>query len=79
MRPVHHPYGSALRQCLHPSSVCYDSYWPGPQHLYELQPVYGFANSSKDGVRFLRAAGHSDLYFLEDREASFDQVLPILL
>jgi len=51
-------------------------YWPGPQQLYELQPVYGFANSSKDGVRFLRAAGHSDLYFLEDREAPFDQVLP---
>lgn len=40
-----------------------------------MQPVYGFASSNKDAARFLRAAGHSDLWFLEDCEAPFQQVL----
>lgn len=39
-----------------------------------LQPVYGFSSSNKDAARFLRAAGHSDLWFVEDREAPFQQV-----
>jgi hypothetical protein len=39
-----------------------------------LQPVYGFASGSKDAARFLQAAGHADLWFLEDREVPFQQV-----
>lgn len=42
-------------------------------------PVYGFATTSRDAdkgvARFLRVAGHSDLYFLEDQEVSFDKVI----
>ena len=44
-----------------------------------LQPVYGFASGSKDAARFLQAAGHADLWFLEDREVPFQQVRGALL
>ena len=37
-----------------------------------LQPVYGF--SSKDPAKFLRVAAHPELMFVQDTEASFNQV-----
>jgi hypothetical protein len=37
-----------------------------------LQPVYGLA--AKDPSKFVRATGHPDVFFVQDRELSFDQV-----
>jgi len=37
-----------------------------------LQPLYGFSN--KDPAKYIKAAGHSDLYCLQDKELSIDQV-----
>jgi hypothetical protein len=36
------------------------------------QPVYGFA--SGDPLRFKRAVGHKDLFYLDDREVDFKEV-----
>jgi hypothetical protein len=44
-----------------------------------VQPVYGFASGTKDAARFLQAAGHADLWFLEDREVPFQQVLRLCI
>jgi len=38
-----------------------------------VQPLYGFGN--KDPARFVRAAGHPDVFYVEDRELSVDQVI----
>lgn len=37
-----------------------------------LQPVYGFA--SGDPLRFKRAAGHKDLYYIDDADVEFKDV-----
>lgn len=36
------------------------------------QPVYGFA--SGDPLRFKRAAGHKDLFYIEDKDVEFKEV-----
>lgn len=38
-----------------------------------MQPLYGFA--SGDPLRFRRAIGHSDLFYVEDRDLEFKEVL----
>ncbi|CAN1799472.1 Transcription initiation factor TFIID subunit 6 [Linum perenne] len=40
--------------------------------LLSLQPVYGF--TSKDSQRFKRAAGHKDLYYVDDKPLEFKDV-----
>jgi len=52
-------------------------------HLFDIlilwvlnQPVYGFA--SGDLLRFKRAVGHKDLFYLDDREVDFKEVGAIL-
>lgn len=42
----------------------------GSLRLY--QPLYGFA--SKDKSRFKRAAGHKDLFYIDDKDVEFKQV-----
>jgi transcription initiation factor TFIID subunit 6 len=37
-----------------------------------LQPLYGF--SSSDPLRFRRALGHSDLFYVDDKELDFSEV-----
>lgn len=39
---------------------------------FVLQPLYGFA--SGDPLRFRRALGHSDLFYVEDRDLEFKEV-----
>jgi transcription initiation factor TFIID subunit 6 len=39
------------------------------------QPVYGFA--SGDPLRFKRAVGHKDLFYIDDREVDFKEVRTI--
>ena len=41
------------------------------------QPVYGFA--SGDPLRFKRAVGHKDLFYIDDREVDFKEVRTILM
>ncbi len=41
--------------------------------LRNVEPMYGFSNN-KDPAKFVRAAGHPDVYFVQDPELSFDQV-----
>lgn len=41
------------------------------------QPVYGFA--SGDPLRFKRAVGHKDLFYLDDREVDFKEVVALLM
>lgn len=38
-----------------------------------LQPVYGFAGN-QDRAKFIKATGHSDLYFVQDPEVPLDAV-----
>jgi hypothetical protein len=38
-----------------------------------VQPLYGFA--SGDPLRFRRALGHSDLFYVEDRDLEFKEVI----
>jgi transcription initiation factor TFIID subunit 6 len=40
--------------------------------LLLVQPLYGFA--SGDPLRFRRAMGHSDLFYVEDRDLEFKEV-----
>lgn len=40
--------------------------------LITLQPLYGFA--SGDPLRFRRALGHSDLFYVEDIDLEFKEV-----
>lgn len=41
---------------------------------YFCQPIYGFANG--DPLRFKRAAGHKDLFYINDKEVEFKDVRP---
>jgi hypothetical protein len=41
------------------------------------QPVYGFA--SGDPLRFKRAVGHKDLFYIDDREVDFKEVRTVLM
>lgn len=41
--------------------------------LRNVEPVYGFA--SGDPLRFKRAVGHKDLFYLEDREVDFKEII----
>jgi transcription initiation factor TFIID subunit 6 len=41
------------------------------------QPVYGFA--SGDPLRFKRAVGHKDLFYIDDREVDFKEVRTLLM
>eukprot|EP00232_Nephroselmis_pyriformis_P011453 CAMPEP_0182887652 /NCGR_PEP_ID=MMETSP0034_2-20130328/20963_1 /TAXON_ID=156128 /ORGANISM="Nephroselmis pyriformis, Strain CCMP717" /LENGTH=144 /DNA_ID=CAMNT_0025021029 /DNA_START=47 /DNA_END=478 /DNA_ORIENTATION=- len=38
-----------------------------------VEPMYGFGN--KDPLRFVRAAGHPDVFYVEDRDLSFSQII----
>jgi transcription initiation factor TFIID subunit 6 len=38
-----------------------------------VQPLYGFA--SGDPLRFRRALGHSDLFYVEDRDLEFKEII----
>jgi len=38
-----------------------------------VQPLYGFA--SGDPLRFRRPVGHSDLFYVEDRDLEFKEVI----
>ncbi|KAF5837507.1 hypothetical protein DUNSADRAFT_4254 [Dunaliella salina] len=37
-----------------------------------IQPLYGFSN--KDPAKYIKAAGHPDLYCLQDKELSIEQL-----
>lgn len=37
-----------------------------------MQPIYGFA--SGDPLRFKRAAGHKDLFYIEEKDVEFKEV-----
>lgn len=37
-----------------------------------MQPIYGFA--SGDPLRFKRAAGHKDLFYIEEKDVDFKEV-----
>jgi len=37
-----------------------------------LQPIYGF--TSGDSLRFKRAAGHKDLFYIDDKDVEFKNV-----
>ncbi|XP_050219604.1 transcription initiation factor TFIID subunit 6-like [Mercurialis annua] len=41
--------------------------------LRNVEPVYGFA--SGDALRFKRAAGHKDLYYIDDKDVEFKDVV----
>ncbi|KAJ7960844.1 transcription initiation factor TFIID subunit 6-like [Quillaja saponaria] len=41
--------------------------------LRNVEPVYGF--TSKDPLRFKRAAGHRDLFYIDDKDVEFKEVL----
>ncbi|OAY68746.1 transcription initiation factor TFIID subunit 6-like [Ananas comosus] len=41
--------------------------------LRNVEPVYGFA--SGDPLRFKRAVGHKDLYYIDDREVDFKEII----
>lgn len=41
--------------------------------LRNVEPVYGFA--SGDPLRFKRAVGHKDLFYLDDREVDFKEII----
>ncbi|OEL28853.1 Transcription initiation factor TFIID subunit 6 [Dichanthelium oligosanthes] len=41
--------------------------------LRNVEPVYGFA--SGDPLRFTRAVGHKDLFYLDDREVDFKEII----
>jgi hypothetical protein len=41
--------------------------------MRNVEPMYGFSHS-RDPAKFVRAAGHPELFFVEDPELDFDQV-----
>ncbi|XP_062198680.1 transcription initiation factor TFIID subunit 6 isoform X2 [Phragmites australis] len=41
--------------------------------LRNVEPIYGFA--SGDPLRFKRAVGHKDLFYLDDREVDFKEII----
>lgn len=43
-------------------------------HVYVMryQPIYGFA--SGDPLRFKRAGGHKDLFYIDDKDVEFKEV-----
>ncbi|KAL0399168.1 UNVERIFIED_CONTAM: Transcription initiation factor TFIID subunit [Sesamum radiatum] len=41
--------------------------------LRNVEPIYGFA--SGDPLRFKRAAGHKDLFYVEDKDVEFKEVI----
>ncbi|KAJ8431681.1 hypothetical protein Cgig2_007503 [Carnegiea gigantea] len=41
--------------------------------LRNVEPIYGFA--SNDPLRFKRAAGHKDLFYIDDRDVEFKDVI----
>ncbi|KAF7815899.1 transcription initiation factor TFIID subunit 6-like [Senna tora] len=41
--------------------------------LRNLEPIYGFA--SNDPLRFKRAAGHKDLFYIDDKDVDFKDVI----
>ncbi|KAJ8766533.1 hypothetical protein K2173_023780 [Erythroxylum novogranatense] len=41
--------------------------------LRNVEPIYGFA--SGDSLRFKRAAGHKDLYYIDDKDIEFKDVI----
>ncbi|XLR06716.1 hypothetical protein S83_000213 [Arachis hypogaea] len=40
--------------------------------LRNLEPIYGF--TSNDPLRFKRAAGHKDLFYIDDKDVEFKDV-----
>ncbi|KAL9256353.1 Transcription initiation factor TFIID subunit 6-like protein [Drosera capensis] len=42
-------------------------------NLRNIEPLYGFA--SKDPMRFKRAAGHKDLFYVDDKDLDFKEVI----
>ncbi|GAB4826901.1 hypothetical protein Ancab_033779 [Ancistrocladus abbreviatus] len=42
-------------------------------NLRNVEPIYGFA--SKDPMRFKRAAGHKDLFYIDDKDLEFKDVI----
>lgn len=36
------------------------------------QPIYGF--TARDPLRFKRAAGHKDLFYIDDKDVEFKEV-----
>lgn len=40
--------------------------------MLNIQPIYGFA--SGDPLRFKRAAGHKDLFYIEEKDVEFKEV-----
>jgi len=42
--------------------------------LWLPQPVYGLGRLNKDPARFVRAAGHADLFYIADQDIRVDQV-----
>jgi hypothetical protein len=40
--------------------------------FYLLQPIYGF--TSGDPLRFKRAVGHKDLFYIDDKDVEFKDV-----
>jgi len=42
-------------------------------NLRNIEPIYGFA--SGDPLKFKRAIGHKDLFYLDDREVDFKEVI----
>ncbi|KAL3698741.1 hypothetical protein R1sor_012817 [Riccia sorocarpa] len=43
--------------------------------LRNVEPLYGFA--SGDPLRYRRALGHADLYYIEDREMDFKEIIDV--
>ncbi|BBN03112.1 transcription initiation factor TFIID subunit 6 [Marchantia polymorpha subsp. ruderalis] len=43
--------------------------------LRNVEPLYGFA--SGDPLRYRRALGHADLYYIEDRELDFKEIIDV--
>ncbi|EOY12200.1 hypothetical protein QUC31_001698 [Theobroma cacao] len=42
-------------------------------NLRNVEPIYGFA--SRDPLRFKRAAGHKDLFYIDDKDVEFKEVI----
>ncbi|KAE8733998.1 Transcription initiation factor TFIID subunit 6 [Hibiscus syriacus] len=42
-------------------------------NLRNLEPIYGF--TSRDALRFKRAAGHKDLFHIDDKDVEFKEVI----
>ncbi|KAK8644001.1 hypothetical protein V6N13_013278 [Hibiscus sabdariffa] len=42
-------------------------------NLRNMEPIYGF--TSRDALRFKRAAGHKDLFYIDDKDVEFKEVM----